>query len=39
MAYLDMQTWIRLLIWLGVGLVIYFVYSRTHSVLARNRTE
>jgi basic amino acid/polyamine antiporter, APA family len=37
MAYLDMQTWIRLLIWLAIGLAIYFLYSRTHSVLARNR--
>jgi APA family basic amino acid/polyamine antiporter len=35
MAYLDLQTWIRLLIWLAVGLAIYFLYSRTHSVLAR----
>jgi APA family basic amino acid/polyamine antiporter len=34
MAYLDTQTWIRLLIWLAVGLTIYFVYSRTHSRLA-----
>jgi basic amino acid/polyamine antiporter, APA family len=39
MAYLDAQTWMRLLIWLAVGLAIYFVYSRTHSVLARGRTE
>jgi APA family basic amino acid/polyamine antiporter len=38
MAYLDVQTWIRLLVWLAVGLTIYFLYSRTHSVLARNRT-
>jgi APA family basic amino acid/polyamine antiporter len=36
MAYLDQQTWIRLLIWLAVGLAIYFLYSRTHSVLASN---
>src|ERR687894_1631610 len=38
MAYLDMQTWIRLLIWLGIGLAIYFLYSRSHSVLARRPT-
>jgi basic amino acid/polyamine antiporter, APA family len=35
MFYLDLQTWIRLLIWLAIGLTIYFVYSRTHSNLAR----
>jgi APA family basic amino acid/polyamine antiporter len=35
MAYLDWETWIRLLVWLAVGLTIYFLYSRTHSVLAR----
>jgi basic amino acid/polyamine antiporter, APA family len=38
MAYLDMQTWIRLLIWLAIGLAIYFLYSRSHSVLARNQS-
>jgi APA family basic amino acid/polyamine antiporter len=37
MAYLDKETWIRLLVWLVVGLVIYFSYSRTHSVLASRR--
>jgi APA family basic amino acid/polyamine antiporter len=38
MFYLDVQTWIRLLVWLGIGLAIYFLYSRTHSALAaRNR--
>jgi APA family basic amino acid/polyamine antiporter len=39
MAHLDQQTWIRLLIWLAIGLTIYFVYSRTHSVLESNRKE
>jgi APA family basic amino acid/polyamine antiporter len=34
MFYLDMQTWVRLLIWLAIGLTIYFLYSRTHSKLA-----
>jgi APA family basic amino acid/polyamine antiporter len=34
MFYLDAQTWLRLLIWLGIGLAIYFLYSRTHSRLA-----
>jgi APA family basic amino acid/polyamine antiporter len=35
MFYLDLQTWFRLLIWLAIGLTIYFLYSRTHSNLAR----
>jgi APA family basic amino acid/polyamine antiporter len=34
MAYLDKETWIRLVVWLVIGLVIYFTYGRTHSVLA-----
>ena len=36
MAYQDAETWLRLLIWLAVGLAIYFLYSRSHSVLARS---
>ena len=31
MVALDVESWLRLLIWLGVGLVIYFTYSRRHS--------
>jgi APA family basic amino acid/polyamine antiporter len=33
MAALPGDTWIRLIIWLGIGLVIYFTYSRRHSKL------
>jgi phosphoribosylaminoimidazole-succinocarboxamide synthase len=33
MASLDKLTWIRLVVWLVIGLVIYFSYSRTHSHL------
>jgi APA family basic amino acid/polyamine antiporter len=39
MFYLDLQTWIRLLVWLAVGLAIYFLYSRKHSVLETRRGE
>jgi basic amino acid/polyamine antiporter, APA family len=35
MAYLPWRTWERLLIWLGIGLVIYFTYSLWHSKLAK----
>jgi APA family basic amino acid/polyamine antiporter len=34
MSALPLRTWERLLIWLAIGLVIYFAYSRTHSRLA-----
>ena len=35
MGFLTLGTWARFLIWMAVGLVIYFAYSRTHSRLAR----
>jgi APA family basic amino acid/polyamine antiporter len=34
MASLDVETWYRLVIWLVIGLCIYFFYSRHHSHLA-----
>jgi len=35
MYSLPRDTWLRLVIWMAIGMVIYFAYSRTHSVLAR----
>ncbi|HVT37790.1 MAG TPA: amino acid permease, partial [Gemmatimonadaceae bacterium] len=32
---LPSDTWWRLIIWMVIGLVIYFLYGRTHSKLAR----
>ncbi|USS93116.1 amino acid permease [Fructilactobacillus ixorae] len=32
-AGLNWETWIRFLIWLALGLLVYFGYSRRHSVL------
>jgi hypothetical protein len=35
MSELGFTNWMRFLIWLAVGLTIYFTYSRTHSHLSR----
>jgi basic amino acid/polyamine antiporter, APA family len=37
MAGLPGDTWLRLIIWLALGLVIYFFYGRHHSVLQKAR--
>ena len=39
MAGLPKDTWIRLIIWLALGLVIYFGYSKSHSFIARGGTD
>lgn len=36
MATLPGDTWLRLLVWLLIGFVIYFGYSRKHSLLRRD---
>lgn len=33
MAGLPLDTWIRLVVWMALGIVIYFMYSRYHSRL------
>jgi len=35
MADLPGTTWVRFFIWMGLGLIIYFVYGRTHSRLRK----
>jgi len=39
MFSLPSENWLRLIVWLAIGLVIYFVYSRKHSVMARHRAN
>ncbi|HVM95585.1 MAG TPA: amino acid permease C-terminal domain-containing protein, partial [Candidatus Acidoferrales bacterium] len=34
MLALGWENWLRLIVWLLIGLVIYFTYGRHHSVLA-----
>jgi basic amino acid/polyamine antiporter, APA family len=35
MASLPADTWMRLIIWMAVGIIIYFSYSRKHSKLRK----
>jgi APA family basic amino acid/polyamine antiporter len=37
MIGLPLETWARLVIWLVIGLAIYFGYGRSHSALAAPR--
>jgi len=35
MVGLPLDTWLRLVIWMAIGLVVYFFFGRKHSVLRR----
>jgi APA family basic amino acid/polyamine antiporter len=37
MIALPLDTWLRLIIWMGIGLTIYFTYSYRHSILSGNK--
>ncbi|HYJ80872.1 MAG TPA: amino acid permease [Longimicrobiaceae bacterium] len=39
MYSLPKDTWVRLAVWMAIGLVIYFAYSRSHSVLGRSQNQ
>ena len=36
MLNLPVETWLRFLIWLAIGFLIYFLYGRRHSRVGRN---
>ena len=38
MLNLTGGTWVRFLVWMALGLVVYFAYGARHSRLARART-
>jgi len=37
MVYLPPETWVRLIVWLAIGCVLYFGYSRWNSRLCREK--
>ncbi|MDA4108928.1 amino acid permease [Mycolicibacterium holsaticum] len=39
MLNLTALTWIRFLIWMAIGVAIYFLYGRRHSVLGRRQAD
>ncbi|OSZ79781.1 amino acid transporter [Chitinophagaceae bacterium IBVUCB2] len=39
MAQETHKVWMRFMIWLAIGLAIYFLYSYTHSKLAKQKTD
>ncbi|MEQ2128736.1 amino acid permease [Caldanaerobacter subterraneus KAk] len=39
MVSLPWETWVRLIVWLVIGLFIYFGYGRYNSILAKQQTQ
>jgi APA family basic amino acid/polyamine antiporter len=39
MVFLPFDTWIRLIVWMVIGVAIYFLYSRQRSVLRKNKNQ
>jgi APA family basic amino acid/polyamine antiporter len=39
MYFLPGDTWIRLIVWMGIGIAIYFLYSKNHSKVQKENAE
>ena len=39
MFSLPSQNWLRLFVWMMIGMLIYFLYGRYHSVMAKRRAQ
>ncbi|MEV0359140.1 amino acid permease [Nocardia sp. NPDC050697] len=39
MVNLSVETWVRFLLWMAIGLLVYFAYGRRHSLLNRTATS
>ena len=39
MGFLTIGTWLRFLVWMGIGIIIYFAYSRSHSRLGQEDNQ
>ncbi|MDO9377471.1 MAG: amino acid permease [Nocardioidaceae bacterium] len=39
MLNLEGETWVRFLIWMAIGIVVYFAYGRSHSRLGQRERE
>jgi APA family basic amino acid/polyamine antiporter len=37
MLNLTILTWLRFFVWMALGVVVYFVYGRRHSLLGKDR--